>query len=269
MEVVMATPKHFRAVTPVNDTQRRFFKSDPPDVESLLAEQEQFVEVLLGHGVRVLWAAELPDCPFQLNTRDVAAVVGNDCVLGRMRYDVRAPEVDAVIAILHHYRGDRLRPTSGSFEGGDVIVDGRVVYVGIGQRTDSRSIDELREPLEARGFSVETIRLRSDILHLDVALNLIAPEAGLVFLPALPDGVPPGLSSRYDFIEVSDHEQQRLGTNVFAIEPGVVVADQRNPRITEQLIGRGIQAIELSFAETTKIGGSFRCMTMPLRRRSL
>jgi N-dimethylarginine dimethylaminohydrolase len=265
--VVMATPRHFHVIPPVNETQRRFFATDPPDAAELVREQEAFVAALRQHGVEVVWAAELEDCPLQLNTRDIAAVVGEACLLGHMRYDVRARELEAVLPILDRFDGDRLGPTAGSFEGGDVVVDGRTVYVGLGQRTDPRAVDELREPLEARGFAVEPVPLRSDALHLDVVLNLVAPGIGLVYAPALPHGIPPRLTERYDFVEVSEDEQQRLGANVFAIEPGVVVTDTRNPRVNEELVRRGIETIELPFTETTKIGGSFRCMTLPLVRQ--
>src|SRR4051812_40277050 len=99
-EVVMASPRHFRVVAPINATQELYFDNTPPPTDLLVREQAAFVDVLEAAGVEVTWAAEQPDSPFQLNTRDVGVVVGDEFFVGRMRYPVRRHEPEAVRDLL-------------------------------------------------------------------------------------------------------------------------------------------------------------------------
>jgi N-dimethylarginine dimethylaminohydrolase len=265
-EVVMASPRHFRVVGPINATQELYFDSTPPSVELLVREQATFVEALESAGVGVTWAAEQPESPFQLNTRDVGVVVGDEFIAGRMRYPVREREPQALLDLLDDRGEEVVELSGGTFEGGDVLVDGETVYVGISQRTSEEGARHFTEYLAARGIRTIPVPLRPDVLHLDVVLNLAAPGVALAYLPALAAGVPDAIAEANEVIDVDEDEYARLATNVFAIGPGRVVADRRNPRVIELLRSRGVEVIQIDFEQTTKIGGSFRCMTLPLRR---
>ena len=262
--VVMATPRHFRVVDPINVTQERYFASAPPVVDALVAEQRSFVDLLERHGARVVFATPLPECPLQLNTRDVGVVVGDRYVEGRMRRPVRAREPEAVRGLLAGFAGERTLITNGYLEGGDVLIDGRDVFVGVGERTDAAGAAELQTILGDR-YAVHVLRLALRILHLDVVLNLLPGNLALIY----PDGlieVPERLRQEYELIEVTADEQDRLATNVISLDARTVVADERNERVAAILANRGLDVRVLPFAETTKIGGSFRCGTLPLVR---
>ena len=263
--VVMVTPRHFRVVDPINVTQERFFASAPPPVDALVAEQQAFANLLERHGARVLWATPLPECPLQLNTRDVGVVVGDRYVAGRMRRAIRAREPEAVRDVLDGFVGERTAVTQGYLEGGDVLVDGRDVFVGVGERTDDAGAAELQAIL-GDGYAVHVLRLAPRVLHLDVVLNLLPGNLALIYPDGLID-VPASLRDAYDLVVVTAEEQDRLATNVLSLDAHTVVADERNERVASILASRGLDVRVLPFAETTKIGGSFRCSTLPLVRR--
>jgi N-dimethylarginine dimethylaminohydrolase len=263
--VVVASPVHFRVVDPINVTQERYFAADPPSVDALVAEHEAFVALLAGHGARVLRAAPRRDSPLQLNTRDVGVTIGRRYVEGRLRRPIRAREPDAVRPLLDGLAGERAAIARGYLEGGDVLVDGPDVLVGIGERTDAAGAAELAAIL-GQERTIRTLRLAPRILHLDVVLNLLPGGLALVYPPGLADGVPAWLRARYEPIVVTDEEQERLATNVLSLDERTVVADERNERVASILANRGLDVRTLPFAETTKIGGSFRCGTLPLVR---
>lgn len=265
--VVMATPRHFRVVDPINVTQERFFASAPPCAEALVAEQAAFVALMEAHGAHVLWAAPLPECPLQLNTRDVGVVIGGRYVEGRMKRPIRAREPAAVRHLLDDFAGERAAIADGYLEGGDVLVDGRNVFVRIGERTDERGAAELQATL-GDAYAVHVLRLAPRILHLDVVLNLLPGNLGLIYPDGLLD-VPERLRRDYELIAVTAEEQDRLATNVLSVDARTVVADERNERVASILASRGLVVRALPFAETTKIGGSFRCSTLPLVRDSI
>lgn len=265
--VLMASPKHFCLVDPINEVQQREFKANPPEVDQLVREQRAFVEILEAHGVAVRWAPEQPRSPFQLNTRDAGAVVGDALLLGRMSHAIRSQEPRAVAEVLEDVtEGELVELAGGVFEGGDLLVDGPNVYIGLGARTDTVGAEQVRAVLEPRGFTVETLPLADGVLHLDVAVTLAAPGVAVAYPPAFPGGLPTSILSRYTVLEVPDDVFQRVGVNVFAIQPGKVVVDGRNQALAAQLRNSGLEVVEIGFTHTTRIGGSFRCMTLPLFR---
>jgi N-dimethylarginine dimethylaminohydrolase len=262
--VVMATPRHFRVIEPVNATQERFFGSAPPVVAALVREQRAFSSLLESRGVRIYWADELPEAPLQLNTRDVGAVVGDCYIRGRMRKPIRAAEPAAVETILAEFEGRRAAVTAGYFEGGDLVLGGKDVFLGVGERTDRTGAGEVASFLP-QGVRLHQLELAPRILHLDVVLTILGEKTALIYRDGLRQ-IPDVLPREYDLIEVTAEEQERLATNVFCVDPRTVVADERNERVAALLAARGFEVHLLPFAETTKIGGAFRCMTLPLVR---
>jgi N-dimethylarginine dimethylaminohydrolase len=138
------------------------------------------------------------------------------------------------------------------------------VFVGIGERTDPAGAAALQAILGA-GYAVHVLQLAPRILHLDVVLNLLPGNLVLIYPSGLRD-VPDRLRRAYELVEVTADEQDRLATNVLSLDERTVVADERHERVASILANRGLDVRMLPFAETTKIGGSFRCSTLPLVR---
>jgi arginine deiminase len=61
-------------------------------------------------------------------------------------------------------------------------------------------------------------------------------------------------------------EQWDDGHNTLAIEPGVVVAYERNRETNQRLTEHGIEVIEFDAAELGRGRGGSRCMTQPILR---
>ncbi|MFQ5948917.1 MAG: arginine deiminase family protein, partial [Acidimicrobiia bacterium] len=61
-------------------------------------------------------------------------------------------------------------------------------------------------------------------------------------------------------------EQWDDGNNTLAIEPGVVVAYERNQETNRRLRDAGIEVLELDASELCRGRGGSRCMTQPLLR---
>lgn len=266
-DVVLATVKNYVVTEPVNLTQEKYYASEPPQHFHLLREQENFVKVLEQNQVDIHWAKPLPQCPLQVNTRDIAAVIGDVLVLGRLKWPMRQDELLGIQQVIETV-GDKLlrMPDSGLLEGGDIVVHYPTIYLGLGERTDTNGFEFIKSNF-GTGWEVIPLKLRKDILHLDVVFNVVAYNTVLLFPEAFVSTPLSFFEERFEHvIAVTEGEQFDLATNVFALNPKKLVADRRNYRVSNMLRSLSFEVIELDFTHTTRIGGSFRCATLPLLR---
>jgi N-dimethylarginine dimethylaminohydrolase len=152
-------------------------------------------------------------------------------------------------------------------EGGDVLLNGFEIYVGMsGCASDMAGTDWLQALLGER-YRVIPVALRSNVLHLDCALGLIKPGL-LVWCPEkLIDGLPMSLRD-WDAIVVSKDEANLLATNGLILEEGRMIVDADNSRVIEELRKRKVEVIPLPFDGPIGCGGGLRCCHHPLLRES-
>ena len=153
-------------------------------------------------------------------------------------------------------------------EGGDTLLNGYEVYVGIsGCASDLAGADWLQALLGNR-YRVLPVAMKSNVLHLDCCLALVGPGL-LIYCPEkLIDGLPTALRD-WDKISVSVDEATWLATNGLIIESGRMIVDADNSRVIDELRRRGIDVIPLPFDGPIRLGGGLRCAHHPLLRESV
>jgi glycine amidinotransferase len=153
-------------------------------------------------------------------------------------------------------------------EGGDTLLNGYEIYVGIsGCASDLAGADWL-QALLGNTYRVIPVAMKSNVLHLDCALALIQPGL-LVYCPEkLIDGLPMSIRG-WDKIAVSTDEANRLATNGLVLEEGRAIIDADNTRVIEELRKRKVDVIPLPFDGPISTGGGLRCAHHPLLRESV
>jgi len=215
----------------------------------------------------------------QLFPRDGMIVVGNHVIEASLRLRCRQRERYGLrphIRRMVQERGARWSSVpfgspdckEGPFlEGGDTLLNGREVYVGISGCASDEEGARWLQALLGTAYAVTTIALKPDVLHLDCALGLIKPGL-LVWCPEkFLDPLPASLRE-WDKIDVSTAEANLLATNGLILGDGRIVIDSANQRVIAQLRKRKVEVLPLAFDGPISTGGGMRCAHHPLHRSS-
>jgi arginine deiminase len=194
---------------------------------------------------------------------------------------------------------------AATIEGGDVMpVGDGVLLVGQGERSTARAVSILAQNLFAAGaarlvIGAQMPRERA-AMHLDTVFTFCDRDVVTIYEPVVaqilpilfrPDGnggVAATLSDRSFLDEVRDalgiedlkivttagdeFEAERTqwddGNNVVALEPGVVVAYERNEATNAKLSKAGIEVLTIAGQELGRGRGGGHCMTCPIAREA-
>ena len=263
--VILCQPQYMTIRDVINETQKHF-KNEGIHIERALEQHDVFVKTLKDHGVEVILLPYHKKYPEQVFTRDIGFTLGQTIFVAKMATDIREGEEDVLKQWLEDEEISYYNLVEERIEGGDVVIDGNTIYVGLSERTDAKAAEQLQRLLNQ--FNVIPIPFKEKYLHLDCVFNVVSPEVALIYPNALSKEDIELFSSRYDLIEVSEEEQFQLGTNVLSIGNKRVLSLPVNKNVNKQLRDRGFEVIEVDITEIIKSGGSFRCCTLPLLREA-
>ncbi len=261
--VILCQPEFMAIDEVINDVQKKY-EDENINVSVAMKQHEEFEKKLIEHGVEVIKLPTSEQFPEQVFTRDIGFTVGDDVFVAEMASDIRKGEEEALEEWLDE-EDIPFQTTTNRVEGGDVIVDGDTVYVGISSRTSKEAVRKLKKDLP--DHTIVEVPFNEKYLHLDCVFNILSPQVGLIFPQALAAETVEMLASKYELIEVSAEEQFSMGTNVLSIGNKKVFSLPQNKNVNAGIRAHGFNVIEVDFSEIIKSGGSFRCCSMPIARQ--
>lgn len=244
----------------------------------------------------------LPNLLFQ---RDPMFMIDDICVISHMNMNARKREslISKVLVMHHplfkHQKVIDMNDQPHSIEGGDVIMLGNVIFIGISERTEKEAIIALQKKLKAVHHASEIIVIelpkKRSYMHLDTVFTPISKKQFVYDKHTLNQShffkiidhqflaitqtfnqLLNNLFGEVRLIEVGDgneiyakREQWNDAANTLAIAPNHVICYDRNV-ITNQLFKEaGVMFYPMPSSELSRGRGGPHCMTMPLNRKSL
>jgi dimethylargininase len=194
----------------------------------------------------------MPDAVF---VEDIAVVVAEGAILTRPGAEARRMETPGVVASLmrHGLPLQEIR-SPGTLDGGDVLVVGRRVFVGLSARTNRAGADQFVGILKVAGYTVSTVPVRG-CLHLKSAVTAVAPDTVLINREWVSAGAFAGLS----MVDVDPREPHAAN----ALEVGgVVIYPTSFPRTREKLEHLDLRLRLVEVDELQKAEGAVTCCSL-------
>ena len=270
-KVVMCPPAFFEIVEPTNAIQWLYYSDGLPKPNPLVMVQQhrRLVDILREEGIEVELLPLVPSLPFQHATRDVGVVIGDTIVLSNLKERTRRLEAQVAEPVLQQYKLRILVPERGFVEGGDVIVDGDRLWVGLGARTNAWGAEFLHRTF-GQDYDVIPLHFDPHYTHLDTVFGALSRDHAILYEPAFEPSSLQHIQKAYpSIISLTDKEQQNAGANVLCLSPDKVISIAENPSVNEQLAQLGFEVVTISYSEVIKSGGSVRCDTLPVEREAV
>lgn len=261
--VCMCPPTNLTIKEVINETQRFYAKKN---IDSKLAYGQycNFRNILKKWKVQVFEIPPHHSLNEQVFTRDIAFTVGNKVMLTKLKEELRQSEHNYGEKWLQENKISYEKMLSNYIEGGDILIDQRKIWVGVGSRTTQKAAYELKTRFPK--YDIFEIQVSHKYLHLDCICNILSPHYALVYPPAFNKKDLDQLSAYYELIEVRADEQFALGVNVLSIGNQTIISQTKNDRVNFELRKRGFEVIPVDLSEIAKSGGGPRCLTMPISR---
>ena len=226
----------------------------PIDLDQARVQHAQYVAALAELGCEVKWLPPEPDLPDAVFVEDTAVVLDDFAVITRPGAESRRAELPTVVKALGQYRPLHHITAPGTLDGGDVLVSGRVLYVGQTARTNDEGIAQLATIVTPRGYAVCAVPVHG-CLHLKSAATALDEMTVLI---------------NRDWIEVPRFAGRRL-VDIDPAEPfaantlalgGALIHAAEFPATRAILAGNGHTVRPVPASELAKAEGGVTCCSL-------
>ena len=228
----------------------------PLDYELATRQWQDYVGALTDSGWKTIEVPAADECADSVFVEDAVVMFGSFAVVTRPGAASRLPEIDAMPDVLAELKLEMARiEAPGTLDGGDVLKVGTDVYVGIGGRTNSEGIRQLRQLITPLGFSLIAVPV-TKVLHLKSAVT------------ALPDGTVIGYEPVVDDTRIFPRFRampEESGAHVIVLDQQRVLMAADCPLSVALVESLGYDVVTVDIGEFEKLEGCVTCLSVRLR----
>ncbi|MCC7250033.1 MAG: dimethylargininase [Lysobacter sp.] len=236
-----------------------FLEREAIDFDAAERQHAAYRDALAAAGARTIVLDAIASAPDSVFVEDAAVVLDEVAILANPGADSRRREPDFIAAPLStHRRCIERIAAPGTLEGGDVLVVGDTLYVGLSGRSNREGLEQLASIARRYGYATVPVRVHGS-LHLKTACTAL--DATTVLLnPAWVDAT---AFDAFERIETADDEP--FAANVLPIG-ATLLANAAFPRTLVRVrahaerAGFGVRAVDIS--EFGKAEAGLTCMSL-------
>jgi dimethylargininase len=257
-----------RSVAPsITRCELTHLQREPIDYARAVREHAAYEDCLRGAGCRVERLPDLPDHPDSVFVEDTAVVFDEIAVVARPGAASRRGEIASTVAALERHRPLAYIQAPGTLDGGDVLIAGRDVYVGISGRTNADGARQLATILAPHRRQVVPVSV-TGCLHLKSAVSVLPSGAGFSSVASAfttnrvllnPAWVDAAIFSGFDIVEIDPAEP--FAANVLSVGERVICAEAHSGT-RRRLAACGVPTLSVPAGELAKAEGGVTCCSI-------
>ncbi len=228
----------------------------PPHVERMLAQHRDYVKILESLDLQVVTLDGDETFPDGCFVEDTAVVTPEAAVITRPGAASRRGEEAAIEPLLAAHRPVARITAPGSVDGGDILVMGKRVIIGISGRTNEEGARQLAKIIDGEGMRCITLAA-GDGLHLKSSVNALGDDRLLV----TQEFAECAELSEFERIVVPADESY-AGNSLWV--NGTVLVPAGFPATRELIDELGVETIEAQVGEFRKMDGGLTCLSIRL-----
>lgn len=233
----------------------------PIDLDRARHQHHAYVNALRKLGCDVVELPAEPDLPDSVFVEDTAFILPEVAVMTRPGTDSRKPETESILQTLAPLIPLVCVQEPATVDGGDVLVLGKKIYIGLSTRSNQQAVDQLNESLARYGYSVVGVELH-DCLHLKSAVSRVDDKTLLINR----EWVDPGCFENFDLIDVDPSEPH--AANCLPVER-FILFPAAFPKTAARLEERGYPVITLDVSELAKAEGAVTCCSLIIDNKQI
>jgi dimethylargininase len=236
--------------------------SNPPDpplsVEVASRQHADYVSALRSGGYSIIEVEPdeaHPDCCF---IEDTAVAVGDHALLTRTGHESRRGEGEAVAPLLEAFVRVHRAKAPATIDGGDVLVAGSRVFVGLSRRTNAAGAAAIAALAEPQGLTVDRVAV-GPVLHLKSGVAAL-DDTTVIWHPLACDR---STLTGVQVVEAPGPDPE--AANVVRLADGRILVGTRHPATREVIEALGFETVTVDVSEIARADGGLTCMSIRLR----
>lgn len=244
-----------RAISPLLvDCELSHIDRIPININKASEQQQVYEDALKKMGYTIRRLPETPHLSDGVFVEDTAVLFPEIGIITRPGAKSRRTETKTMSGILKEYRNLLYIAEPGTIDGGDVLVLGKRVFIGLSQRTNIEAINQFAEILKPLGYTVQGVSL-TNCLHLKTAITPIEDD----LLLANSNWIDEDIFDGYNIENV--HPDEPFGANVMR-KDNWALCSKAYPHTAEWLSKRGYDVVIIDQSELAKAEAGLTCLSV-------
>jgi dimethylargininase len=239
-----------------NECEITHIDRTPIDLKTARDQHREYTRALAALGCEVIQLPQETDLPDSVFVEDAAFILPELAIITRPGADSRKPETDSVARALSPYRKLAHVAEPAAVDGGDVLVVGKNIYIGLSTRSNQDAIEQIQKILGEYEYKVTAVQMH-DCLHLKTAVTRVDDSTLLVNKSWL------DMHHFKDYEHIEVDASEPFAANCLPIN-GQIIFPTSFPNTRSKLEAHGYSIYPVTVDELAKAEGAVTCCSLIL-----